>query len=81
MQAASPPSRPILPRTADFASVSGGSSPTSDAAYILNKNSVADALLVELYAEVIEGKATDEKRYGFVTFQTEVVMDGSAHGG
>ncbi len=35
VQAAPPPSRPILPRTADFASVSGGSHPSSGAAYIL----------------------------------------------
>jgi len=30
-----PPSRPILPRTANFASASGGSHPASSAAYIL----------------------------------------------
>lgn len=37
------------------------------ASFHLNKNSVADALLVELYAEVIKGRATDDERYGFVT--------------
>ncbi len=41
------------------------------APFHLNKNSVADALLVELYADVIEGEATDEERYGFVTSNHE----------
>lgn len=36
-----------------------------------NKNSVADALLVELYAEVIEGEARDEEQYGFATSNHE----------
>jgi hypothetical protein len=41
------------------------------APFHLNKNSAADALLVELYAEVIEGEATDEDQYGFVTSNHE----------
>jgi hypothetical protein len=41
------------------------------APFHLNKNSVADALLAELYAEVIEGEATEKERYGFVTSNHE----------
>jgi hypothetical protein len=36
-----------------------------------DKNSVADALLVELYAEVTKGEAGKEEKYGFVTSNHE----------
>jgi hypothetical protein len=41
------------------------------APFHLNKNSVADALLVELYAEVLKSKAGKEEEYGFVTSNHE----------